>query len=126
MIQASSSIGRATVSKTVGCGFNSCLACLDARTPSHTEQNGAVSSSVRTQGRGVEKLVTKSTTAKAVGQNRIVNYLQETWFELRKVSWPTRSEAVNLTLIVVSVTTFLAIVLGLMDWLFSTAFGLFI
>jgi len=85
-----------------------------------------VSSSVRTQGRGVEKLVTKSTTAKAVGQNRIVNYLQETWFELRKVSWPTRSEAVNLTLIVVSVTTFLAIVLGLMDWLFSTAFGLFI
>jgi len=70
--------------------------------------------------------VTKSTTAKAVGQNRIVNYLQETWFELRKVSWPTRSEAVNLTLIVVSVTTFLAIVLGLMDWLFSTAFGLFI
>jgi preprotein translocase subunit SecE len=74
----------------------------------------------------VEKLVTKSTTAKAVSQNRIVNYLRETWFELRKVSWPTRSEAINLTLIVVSVTTFLAIVLGLMDWLFATGFGLFI
>ena len=29
--QASSSIGRATVSKTVGCGFNSCLACLQDR-----------------------------------------------------------------------------------------------
>jgi preprotein translocase subunit SecE len=70
--------------------------------------------------------VTKSATAKAVSQNRIVNYLQETWFELKKVSWPTRSEAINLTLIVVSVTTFLAIVLGLMDWLFSTAFGLFL
>jgi preprotein translocase subunit SecE len=70
--------------------------------------------------------VTKSTTAKAVSQNRIVNYLQETWFELKKVSWPTRSEAINLTLIVVSVTTFLAIVLGLMDWLFATGFGLFI
>ena len=70
--------------------------------------------------------MTKSTTAKAISQNRIVNYFQETWFELKKVSWPTRSEAVNLTLIVVSVTTFLAIVLGLMDWLFATGFGLFI
>ncbi len=28
-IQASSSIGRAAVSKTAGCGFDSCLACLD-------------------------------------------------------------------------------------------------
>jgi preprotein translocase subunit SecE len=59
-------------------------------------------------------------------QNAIVQYLQETWFELKKVSWPTRSEAVNLTLVVVSVTTFLAIVLGLMDWLFATGFGLFL
>ncbi len=31
--QASSSIGRATVSKTVGCGFDSCLACLIITTP---------------------------------------------------------------------------------------------
>jgi len=53
-----------------------------------------------------------------------VEYLQETWFELKKVSWPTRSEAVNLTIIVASVTTFLALVLGILDWIFSSAFGL--
>jgi preprotein translocase subunit SecE len=70
--------------------------------------------------------VSRSVAERTVGRNRIVNYLQETWFELKKVSWPTRSEAINLTLIVVSVTTFLSIVLGLMDWLFSTAFGLII
>ena len=69
--------------------------------------------------------------AKAVAEkkrqdNVIVQYLRETWFELKKVSWPTRSEAINLTLIVVAVTTFLAIVLGLMDWLFATGFGLFL
>jgi preprotein translocase subunit SecE len=58
-------------------------------------------------------------------ENAIVQYLRETWFELKKVSWPTRSEAVNLTLIVVSVTTFLAIALGLMDWLFATGFEQF-
>jgi preprotein translocase subunit SecE len=68
--------------------------------------------------------------AKAVAEknkegNAIVRYLRETWFELKKVSWPTRAEAVNLTLIVVSVTTFLAIVLGLMDWLFATGFEQF-
>ncbi len=59
-------------------------------------------------------------------ENAIVRYLRETWFELRKVSWPTRSEAINLTVIVVAVTTLLAIILGIMDWAFSSAFGLFL
>ena len=61
-----------------------------------------------------------------VQNNRIVAYLRETWFELKKVSWPTRSEAINLTVIVVSVTSFLAVVLGVIDWVFSRAFGLFL
>lgn len=60
------------------------------------------------------------------GENAIIRYLRETWFELKKVSWPTRTEAINLTVIVVAVTTFLALVLGIMDWVFSTAFGLFL
>ena len=68
----------------------------------------------------------KSVTEKKKGDNAIVRYFRETWFELRRVSWPTRSEAGNLTLIVVVATTFLAIVLGLMDRLFSAAFGLFL
>jgi preprotein translocase subunit SecE len=74
--------------------------------------------------------VTKSVPEKKTGSesrlrnNRVVEYLRETWFELKKVSWPTRSEAVNLTIVVATVTTFLALVLGLLDWIFSTAFGL--
>ncbi len=63
---------------------------------------------------------------KKAQDNRVVRYFRETWFELKKVSWPTRSEAVNLTLIVIVVTTFLALVLGLMDWVFSSLFGLFL
>jgi preprotein translocase subunit SecE len=70
--------------------------------------------------------VAKSVAEKKKGDNAIIRYFRETWFELKKVSWPTRSEAINLTLIVIAVTSFLAIVLGLMDWLFSTAFGLFL
>jgi preprotein translocase subunit SecE len=58
--------------------------------------------------------------------NRITRYFRETWYELKKVSWPTRAEATNLTLMVVVVTTFLSIVLSLMDWLFSTGFTLIV
>jgi preprotein translocase subunit SecE len=53
-----------------------------------------------------------------------VAYLRETWFELKKVSWPTRREAVNLTLMVVVVTSFLSLVLALLDYIFSLGFGL--
>ena len=69
---------------------------------------------------------TEKKTKKKIGDYAIVRYLRETWFELKKVSWPTRSEAVNLTIIVVSVTMFLSIVLGFMDWVFSSIFGLFL
>jgi preprotein translocase subunit SecE len=74
--------------------------------------------------------VTKPDTEKKTGSesrlqnNRVVEYLRETWYELKKVSWPTRSEAINLTIIVAAVTTFLALVLGILDWIFQTAFGL--
>jgi len=77
----------------------------------------------RTKGATV---VARAETEKKKGENRIVEYLRDTWFELKKVSWPTRAEAINLTIIVISVTTFLAIVLGLMDWLFSMLIGLII
>ena len=61
-----------------------------------------------------------------IGDNRLTRYFKETWYELKKVSWPTRREAVNLTLMVISVTVFLAIVLGLMDWLFKSGLSLLV
>lgn len=66
----------------------------------------------------------KSVAEKKRQENRIVQYFRETWFELKKVSWPTRPEAINLTGIVILMTTFLAIVLALMDWVFEQLFGL--
>ena len=58
--------------------------------------------------------------------NRLTRYFKETWFELKKVSWPTRREALNLTLMVIAVTSFLAIVLGIMDWLFKSGLALLV
>lgn len=52
-------------------------------------------------------------------ENAIVRYLRETRAELRKVHWPTRQEAWNLTKVVLIVTVSMAILLGLLDYLFA-------
>jgi len=63
-------------------------------------------------------------SAKAKKENAIVRYFKATHSELKKVRWPTRQEALNLTLIVVGVTAFMAALLGLIDYVFAKAFGL--
>ena len=51
--------------------------------------------------------------------NALVQYLRDTRAELRKVHWPTREEAENLTKIVLAVTVSMAALMGLLDYLFS-------
>ena len=63
---------------------------------------------------------------KATKELGIVRYLRETRAELRKVTWPTRKEALNLTYIVLGVTVVFAIVFGLLDALFSQIFQLIV
>jgi len=46
-------------------------------------------------------------------------YFRETRAELRKVSWPSRDEAWNLTLIVLAATTAMALILGAGDFVFA-------
>lgn len=65
----------------------------------------------------------KAATAK---ENVIVRYFKETRAELRKVSWPTRQQAINLTLIVIAVTFSMAVLLGIIDYLFTQLFSLII
>lgn len=48
-------------------------------------------------------------------KNPIVKYYNETVGEMRKVSWPTRKEATNLTIIVLIVLVAMAMFLGVMD-----------
>ena len=54
--------------------------------------------------------------------NAITRYFRDTWAELKKVRWPSRQEAQNLTLIVLAVTVGMAIILGLMDLFFAWEF----
>lgn len=51
--------------------------------------------------------------------NAVVKYFKETRAELRKVTWPTRDETKNLTIIIVSVTVAMSLFLGLLDYIFQ-------
>ncbi len=62
--------------------------------------------------------------AKEKRENLISKFLRETRSELKKVVWPSRREAVNLTVIVIAVTLTMAVSLGLVDYIFSKLFAL--
>ena len=50
---------------------------------------------------------------------RFFDYLRDTKAELRHVTWPTRKDAINYTIIVLSVSIFTGLFLGLLDFLFA-------
>lgn len=56
--------------------------------------------------------------------NAFRRYINETVGELRKVSWPTRREATNLTLVVVAVTFIMSLYLGFLDYIFQELIAL--
>ena len=66
----------------------------------------------------------KSKSSDRRQQNAIQRYFRETIGELRKVSWPTRQEAINLTIIVLIVTFSMSALLGLLDFLFTQVFAI--
>ena len=73
----------------------------------------------------MRRLVNKSVTVNAK-ENPIVKYFKDTRAELRKVTWPTREEATNLTVVVLVVTFTMAMILGAVDFLFAQFFRLLV
>jgi len=55
--------------------------------------------------------------------NTLQRLFRETMGELRKVTWPTRQEAIALTQVVIIVMIIMAIILGSLDWAFFRFFG---
>jgi len=64
-----------------------------------------------------------SATKKKKKENRLIRYLKQTRAELKKVTWPTRKEAIRLTAIVLAVTVVMSAFLGVVDYLFSQIFA---
>ena len=77
-----------------------------------------------------EDRLSKTTAGQQVTTNKpdnaLVRYFKETRAEIRKVTWPTREEATNLTLIVLGVTVVMAMFLGAVDYVFATLIRLII
>ena len=55
--------------------------------------------------------------------NAVQRYYRETVGELRKVSWPTRQEAINLTSITLVVIVAMSAFLGTLDYIFNQLFA---
>lgn len=51
-----------------------------------------------------------------VRENRVTRFWRETIAELRKVVWPTRDQAINLTIIVVVTVVAMSAFLGVIDF----------
>ena len=112
MMKASSSIGRAPVSKTGGWGFDSLLAC---------------------QSFGVLMAVNSSTTTidnvkDAAGGKfeRLRLFLSEVRNELKRVTWPSQKEVYATTVVVILVSVFFGVYLFALDQILLKLFEWFL
>ena len=87
-LKASSSIGRAPVSKTGGWGFESLLACQTAAPEAPHSEPPATTQRGKT---GSTMSIVERTT----------EFVQSAWAESRKVTWPTREELQESTIVVI-------------------------
>ncbi len=53
--------------------------------------------------------------------DRIRRFIDEAWSELKKVSWPTREQTRNLTVLVFAISLAVGIYITFFDLIFSTA-----
>lgn len=58
--------------------------------------------------------------------SRLIAFLRDVRTELAKVNWPTRNQLVRYTLVVSGISLFLAIFLGLLDFVFTYLLDKFI
>ena len=55
---------------------------------------------------------------------RLRRYFDEVWSELKKVSWPTREQVRNLTVLVFAISFVVGLYITVLDQIFQTLLGL--
>ena len=50
---------------------------------------------------------------------KLLKYIKDSMIEMKKVTWPSRKEALNYTVLIVIITIAVAIFLGSLDFIFS-------
>ncbi|MGH2355135.1 MAG: preprotein translocase subunit SecE [Chloroflexota bacterium] len=66
----------------------------------------------------------RSGRVRLLGERLNADFFREAWAELRKVHWPTREQARNLTAMVIAVSIAVGVILGGVDYVFSRLFEL--
>jgi preprotein translocase subunit SecE len=51
--------------------------------------------------------------------NKLTTYLKDSMEEMKKVTWPTKKETYNYTLLIIGISLVMALFLGLLDQVFS-------
>jgi preprotein translocase subunit SecE len=51
-------------------------------------------------------------------ENKVSNFFGGAWSEMRKITWPTRQDAIKYTLVVIGICIIVAAFLGLFDTLY--------
>ena len=54
-----------------------------------------------------------------IKENRAIAYIKSARTELNKVTWPTRKQTLNYTLLIIGISLGVALFLGLLDYLFA-------
>ena len=57
---------------------------------------------------------------------QIKQYFKEVRVEMAKVRWPTRSDTINYTIVVIAVSLAVAAFLGSLDFIFTMGFNFFL
>lgn len=56
-------------------------------------------------------------------RSAIIQYLKESYEELRKVVWPSKKDVKNHTILVIILSLVFAVFFGLLDYIFSIGLG---
>jgi preprotein translocase subunit SecE len=51
--------------------------------------------------------------------NKLIQYLQDSKVELKKVAWPSKKQTINHTWLVIGFSVGMAIFLGILDYIFN-------
>ena len=57
---------------------------------------------------------------------KLANYFKDTRAEMKHVNWPTRSQAINYTLLVIGISVVTALILSVADYVFGLGLEKFI
>ena len=50
---------------------------------------------------------------------KIINFLREAYAEMKKVSWPSREQTIQYTVLVIIISVGVAVFLGILDYIFG-------